>query len=106
MTPRQKQCFDYVRDYISDHDGESPSYDMIRSALGLRSKSGVFRIVDVLIFQGRLFKSASKSARALSLTPYVQPKPVGAIASFKTSELLIELYRRDFNFNGERRAAR
>lgn len=44
MTPHERKCLDYIRAYIGEH-GFSPAYREIGDALGLRSKSGVYRLI-------------------------------------------------------------
>ncbi|PVE25487.1 hypothetical protein DC522_05780 [Microvirga sp. KLBC 81] len=53
MTPKQKECRDFIRRYISEH-GASPSFDEIADGLGLRSKSGVHRLVHALVERGHV----------------------------------------------------
>lgn len=47
MTPREKQTLDYIGGFICEN-GYSPSFDEIRIAAGLKSKSGVHRILQQL----------------------------------------------------------
>ena len=47
MTPRQVEGLRFIEGYI-DRNTHSPSYDEIRTALGLASKSGVFRLINEL----------------------------------------------------------
>lgn len=44
---------EFVRKYC-DENGYSPSYEEIGKAVGIASKSGVKRMVDILIERGRL----------------------------------------------------
>jgi repressor LexA len=68
MTPRQQDCLEFVRRYVEEN-GYSPSYDELRVALGLTSKSVVYRIVNALIGRGHLRREGRPgSARALVLT--------------------------------------
>lgn len=53
MTPKQRQCLDFIGAYIAEH-GFSPSYDEIKDALGIASKSGVSRILVELEAQRRI----------------------------------------------------
>jgi SOS-response transcriptional repressor LexA len=45
MTHRERQALDFIRAYQERNGGASPSFDEIREALGLASKSGVARLV-------------------------------------------------------------
>lgn len=54
MTPRQRCALDFIKNYIEEHDGVSPSYDEIKDHLGLASKSTVHEIIQNLVAQGLL----------------------------------------------------
>jgi repressor LexA len=57
MTKRQAQLLAFIRAYAVEHQNASPSYQEIAVALGLRSKSGVHRIVHGLENQGLIVRS-------------------------------------------------
>lgn len=65
LTPKQKECLDFIRAYIEER-GASPSYDEIKGGMGLRSKSGVHRMVHGLVERGHLVIEASH-ARTIQL---------------------------------------
>ena len=44
LTAKQRELAEFIRDHNYEH-GVSPSYDQMKDALGLKSKSGVHRIV-------------------------------------------------------------
>lgn len=67
MTPKQHECLGFIQSYLEDR-GYSPSFDEIREALRLKSKSGVHRIVHDLIARGHLRSEKSTRARR-SLVP-------------------------------------
>lgn len=71
MTRQQQRCLEIIRSYIAEHN-VPPSYQDIAEGLGLASKSGVARIVDALIVQGRLTRSADK-VRNLALVERNEP---------------------------------
>ena len=87
MTKRQFDLLRYVLAYI-DTNGFSPSYDEIREALGLASKSNVAVLVDALVKRGKLAKHPHKR-RSLHV-----PVQNEALAGFSTMELRKELGRR------------
>jgi len=72
MTPKQRQCLDFIGAYIAEH-GFSPSYDEIKDALGIVSKSGVNRIVVELQAQGRIRR---RPGYARSIEGVTAPAPV------------------------------
>lgn len=67
MTKRQKQLLDFIAAYIGEH-GICPSYDEMRDALGLKSKSNINRIVVALIDRGYLVRETGCGVRNLRLS--------------------------------------
>lgn len=65
LTAIQRRGYDFIRKGI--HAGACPSYDQIKSHMGLRSKSGVSRLVDILVVRGLVEKTPHIGARALRL---------------------------------------
>ena len=53
MTRRQSELLKYIDRFISDN-GFSPSYNEMMDAVGLKSKSGVARLVIGLHKQGKI----------------------------------------------------
>lgn len=51
MTPRQQQLLAFIRDFIAEHEF-SPGYVEMAQHLGLRSKSGVNRMIHALADSG------------------------------------------------------
>ena len=52
LTPRQKDCLEFLIRYVRESGGVSPSYDEIKDHLGLKAKSGVFRMINELEERG------------------------------------------------------
>lgn len=65
LTRKQLELLTFIRDSI-DRDGISPSFDEMRVALGLRSKSGIHRLVTALEERGFLRRLPHR-ARALEV---------------------------------------
>ena len=65
LTQRQHDLLVYINSYITDH-GISPSYDDMRAGLGLRSKSGIHRLISALVERGFLRRMKNR-ARALEV---------------------------------------
>ena len=55
MTLRQKEALDFIRGFWGQN-GYAPSYDQIAEAMGIRSKSGVHRVVTCLVDRGWLVR--------------------------------------------------
>jgi repressor LexA len=85
MTRRQLQLLRYVRSCL-DGDGVSPSFEEIRVALQLKSKSGVHRIVNALVETGELIHRPNR-ARSLAL-------PEAFLGNVATDRLVAELESR------------
>jgi len=51
LTPRQKAAFDFIAERIGA-TGIAPSYDELRSTLGIKSRAGVHRVVVALERRG------------------------------------------------------
>lgn len=52
-TRQQKQLYDYIVSYLNEK-GYSPSFDEMNDAMGLRSKSGIHRMVVALEERGKI----------------------------------------------------
>ena len=73
LTRKQSELLTYLRDHMQQHD-IPPSFDEMRDALGLASKSGVHRLVSGLEERGYIRRLANR-ARAIEIL-----KPVSAAA--------------------------
>ncbi|MFH0302663.1 hypothetical protein AAFX91_36965 [Bradyrhizobium sp. 31Argb] len=64
LTPRMRDCFEAIRDHLLRH-GAAPSYEDLRVALGVKSKSVVHRLVvslrerNWIVFYDHLARSIS-----------------------------------------------
>ncbi|MDB0013401.1 transcriptional repressor LexA [Alphaproteobacteria bacterium] len=74
LTRKQSELLTYLIDHMQQHD-VPPSFDEMRDALGLASKSGVHRLVSGLEERGYIRRLANR-ARAIEIL-----KPVTAAAS-------------------------
>ncbi len=76
LTQRQHDLLVYINGYISDH-GISPSYDDMRAGLGLRSKSGIHRLISALVERGflRRMKNRARALEVLKLPDSAQGRP-------------------------------
>ena len=66
LTPRQRETLDFVRAYIESR-GYSPTYDEVKDAIGLYSKSGVHRLITGLCERGALWRIKNRH-RSLCVT--------------------------------------
>jgi len=65
LTAKQHQLLLFIRDRLAD-TGVSPSFDEMKDALGLKSKSGVHRLINALEERGFIRRMANR-ARALEI---------------------------------------
>ena len=73
LTRKQSELLTYLNDHMQQHD-VPPSFDEMRDALGLASKSGIHRLVSGLEERGYIRRLANR-ARAIEIL-----KPVTAAA--------------------------
>ena len=65
MTRKQSELLKYIKTYIQENEF-SPSYDEMRNAINLKSKSGIHRLVHGLVKHNKL-KIVRYSARSVEL---------------------------------------
>lgn len=92
MTPRQAEALTFIRSFIADH-GHSPSYVEMCDGFGLRSKSGVHRLVYALRDQGHI-SLADGRARSIAVTSVshdgeMKEQVFGAIRVFRSNGMAL-----------------
>ena len=70
LTKKQKELFVYLRDYISSND-ISPSFEEMKNAVNLKSKSGIHRLITSLEQRGYI-KRLKHKAIAMEITKELQ----------------------------------
>ena len=65
LTKKQKELFDYLSKYISEND-ISPSFEEMKEAVNLKSKSGIHRLITSLEQRG-FIKRLKHKARAMEI---------------------------------------
>ena len=65
LTAKQQQLLLFIHGRLKD-DGISPSFDEMKDALGLKSKSGIHRLINALEERG-FIKRMTNRARALEV---------------------------------------
>ena len=86
MTRKQAELLSYIETYMMA-ERVAPSFEEMKVALGLKSKSGVARLISALEERGLIRRLASR-ARSLEVT---QDNP---LAVFTVEQLQAELDRR------------
>ena len=74
LTPKQHNLLIYIDEFIKEH-GHSPSFEEMKEAVGLRSKSGIHALINSLEERGFIRKLAHK-ARALEVLKLPKIEPV------------------------------
>ena len=88
LTKKQKELFVYLRDYISSND-ISPSFEEMKNAVNLKSKSGIHRLITSLEQRGYI-KRLKHKARAMEITKELQNNS-STVANTENSFLNIPL---------------
>ena len=65
LTKKQKELFDYLKDYIANNQ-ISPSFEEMKLAVNLKSKSGIHRLITSLEQRG-FIKRLKHKARAMEI---------------------------------------
>ncbi len=65
LTKKQKELYDFLKDYISDNQ-ISPSFEEMKNAVNLKSKSGIHRLISSLEERG-FIKRLKHKARAMEI---------------------------------------
>ena len=86
LTKKQKELFVYLNNYISSND-ISPSFEEMKNAVNLKSKSGIHRLITSLEQRGYI-KRLKHKARAMEITKDLPNKNVTSIDSFKEESYL------------------
>ncbi len=66
LTVQQRNLLDFISTYMAAHDGVAPSYEEMCKAVGVRSKSGINRMIVALEERGRIVRLPNH-ARAIEI---------------------------------------
>jgi len=69
LTKKQKELFDFLSDYISSHS-ISPTFEEMKHAINLKSKSGIHRLITSLEQRG-FIKRLKHKARAMEIIKFL-----------------------------------
>ena len=79
LTKKQKELFVYLNDYISSYD-ISPSFEEMKNAVNLKSKSGIHRLITSLEQRGYI-KRLKHKARAMEIMKQLPNQNLNAVNS-------------------------
>ena len=66
LTQRQHDALTYIQAYMGKNKGRAPSFEQMKEALGLASKSGVHRLLLALEERGHIYRVPNR-ARCIQL---------------------------------------
>lgn len=93
LTAKQRELLDFLKSYSAEHE-RMPSFDEMRRALGLASKSGIHRILTALEERGFIRRLYHK-ARCIEMVE--EPTLPGlTLHAAPVGELVGEMKRRGF----------
>jgi len=81
LTKKQKELFDYLNIYISKNQ-ISPSFEEMKEAVKLKSKSGIHRLITSLEERG-FIKRLKHKARAMEITKFLESNNVANSNNYK-----------------------
>ena len=86
LTRKQNELLTYLRNHIEQHD-VPPSFDEMRNALGLASKSGIHRLISGLEERGYIRRLANR-ARAIQILEPSNKSSIAARAVESTTNMV------------------
>ena len=71
LTRRQRNLLDFIKSYAAENNGVPPSFDEMKDALDLRSKSGIHRLITALEERGLIVRlhNRARSIEIVDNTP-------------------------------------
>lgn len=85
LTAKQQQLLRYIKEHL-DRGGVSPSFEEMKEALNLKSKSGIHRLISALEERGFIRRLANR-ARALEIVKL--PEGMAPVASSGAGESVV-----------------
>lgn len=95
LTQAQAELLAFIQRYTEENNGVAPSFEEMKQAIGLASKSGVHRLVQSLEERGRITRLRDR-ARCITVVPD------NPLTDFPTTALIAELARRGERARTER----
>lgn len=88
LTAKQRDLLNFLTDYQDNHD-HAPSFDEMKDAMGLKSKSGIHRLVSALEERGHIRRLANR-ARAIEIIHNPAPVAEKALAHSTKSDNVVQ----------------
>ena len=91
LTYQEAALLAFIKQHLAENFGVGPSFDEMKDALGISSKSGVHRTLKALEEKGRIRRLFHR-ARAIEIVP--PEPPLEALSGYSSATLIAELSRR------------
>lgn len=88
LTPHQCRLLYFIRDYLAQSNGVAPSFDTMAEGMGLKSKSGIHRILTALEDRG-FIRRIHHRARAIEILH--MPDGIDVLENLKRAARRVEL---------------
>lgn len=88
LTAKQRDLLNFLTDYQDNHD-HAPSFDEMKDAMGLKSKSGIHRLVSALEERGHIRRLANR-ARAIEIIHNPAPVAEKAMGQSRKSDNVVQ----------------
>ena len=89
LTPKQKELLMFIHERLKE-SGVPPSFDEMKEALDLRSKSGIHRLITALEERG-FVRRLPHRARAMEMLEAVKIRPTPLLSLFLSTILPVSL---------------
>lgn len=94
LTAKQAELLAYIETHTTENKGVAPSFQEMQDALGLKSKSGVHRLITALEERRRIIRRHNRARAIEVISQDAPPANVPALHTFPTHMLIAELARR------------
>lgn len=91
LTEKQAQLLAFIKEYTADNNGVCPSFEEMKAAVDLASKSGIHRLIRALEERGFISRLKDRARAIKVLADDTPPEGLTAIPSYL---LVAELARR------------
>lgn len=88
LTRKQQELLTFIRARVAENDGIAPSFEEMKDAVGLKSKSGIHRLITALEERG-FIRRLPHRARAIEVLRLPDGTPVAPAIAFAPTDLLV-----------------
>lgn len=73
LTPKQRELLTFIETYVVEHRGVSPSFDEMKTGVGLKAKSGIHRLLIGLEERGFVRRLRNRNRAIVVVPPAARP---------------------------------